>query len=134
MTDSIKGDHGQASSSYAERGPNESAGSNLYMVNGRRQLKAYVLTEDNLESLSILDVVFNVCLALGCAFFSFAGGIKLAISFASESTNKQVLDSWDAFYIACIVIGSICISLCLWSLCKRRGSLNKIKTETKHDE
>lgn len=134
MTGSIRGDQGQASSSPAERGPNDSAGSNLYMVNGRRQLKAYILTEDNLEFLGILDVVFNVCFALGCAFLSFAGGIKLAISFASESTSKQVLDSWQAFSIACVVLGVSCLLLCAWSLYKRTGSLNKIKKETTHDQ
>lgn len=133
MDSSIRGSHGQASTPEVERGPNDSPGSNLYMVNGRRRLKAYVLTEDNLESLSILDVVFNICLAIGCGFLSFAGGIKLAISFASESTPSQALEAWNTFFSGCMVITIICAALCVWSIRKKTGSLGKIKRETEHD-
>jgi predicted ABC-type sugar transport system permease subunit len=115
-----------------DKGPNTSAGSLLYMVDGKRQLKAYVLTEDNLDSLSVLDSIFNICLAVGSALLSFAGGIFLSLSLAGNTVPENIKLPWNAFFVVCLALGLVCAYFCNWSLKKRKGSIQKIKEETKH--
>jgi hypothetical protein len=135
MNADLKGATGQGSTNTekAEKGPNTSVGSLLVMVDGRRQLKAYVLTEDNLDSLSVLDVIFNICLAVAAALISFAGGIVLSLSLASDDLSASIKLAWGAFLVICLVLGAVCVYFCHWSLVEKRGSIQKIKDETKHD-
>lgn len=134
MSADLKGETGQGSTDteIAEKGPNTSIGSLLVMVDGRRQLKAYVLTEDNLDSLSVLDVIFNICLAVAAALISFAGGIVLSLSLASDDLSASTKLTWYAFLAVCLVLGAVCVYFCKWSLVEKRGSIQKIKDETKH--
>lgn len=130
MNDNIK--NGADINMIMERGPATSPGSLLHTINGHRQVKAYVLTEDNLDSLSVLDSIFNICLAIGSALLSFAGGIYLSLSLANSSVAADIKAPWTAFFSVCLAFGLICVFVCFWSFFKRKGSIQRIKEETKH--
>lgn len=123
---------GNISHPQIDKGPSAPTGSRLYPVDGRRHLNTYVLTEDNLEHLGLLDSIFNISLAVASALLSFAGAIVLSLSLADSSTAANVIWLWAAFLIVCLAMGVACVFFCAWSFKKRKGSIQKIKDETEH--
>lgn len=116
----------------AEKGPSELTGSVLTTVAGKREIKVYVLTEDNLDTLSVLNGLFNLCLALSTAFLSFGGGVMASITLSS-GVPETIKSTWLFLSIFSLIIGSIFTALCLYSYIKRESSVSRIKRETIHN-
>lgn len=104
-----------------------------YIVHGgRREVKAYPLTEDDLTRLGLVQGGATFFISLAGVLLGFWLNITQSIAFSS-STPQAIITFWDGLRIASLV--TALVSALLGGLLAYSGwsTIGRIKNETTHD-
>jgi hypothetical protein len=104
----------------------------LSVKGGRREMKGYTVTEDQLENLGELQLSTALFFSVGTALLSFWIGVQQNVAFATQATNTAqswwVGLSWGALLTAVVMY-----LLGVRSFFKGRSTIGRIKRDTIHD-
>lgn len=94
-------------------------------------MKAYAVTEDELENLGILSLSSTLSFSLA----TFLGGFWLSVRTSialSIGVAKDVISYWDGISTAAIVAATALIIVGSFLIYRGRSKIGKIKEETDH--
>ena len=94
-------------------------------------MKAYTVTEDQLENLGTLQFSTALCFSLAAALLTFWIGVKQDVAF---STAPGAADDWWNGLATGALVGAILLAILgAWQFAKGRTTIGKIKRDTRHD-
>ncbi|RYD54259.1 MAG: hypothetical protein EOP60_08095 [Sphingomonadales bacterium] len=95
-------------------------------------MKAYTVTEDQLENLGILQLSSTFVFSLSAALVTFWIGVRQDIAFSGDKPTESV--TWWAGLATGALVGAILLAL-VGALLVARGytTVSRIKRETIHD-
>jgi len=95
-------------------------------------MKAYTVTEDQLESLGTLQLSTTLCFSIAATCMTFWVGVKQDIAF-SGAVVGDAASWWDGLASGALVATILFTGLGVWQFAKGRTTIGKIKSETRHD-
>ncbi len=102
------------------------------MKGGRRVLKAYTVTEDQLENLGVLQVTTTGCFSLASALLTFWIGVKQDIAFAGEVAGTAA-EWWNGLAAGALFFAVLFLGAGIYFLCRGRTTVGRIKKDTTHE-
>jgi hypothetical protein len=104
------------------------SGSHFDIVYGTTTVKAYPLTEDDLDHLTLLDgaAAFSFSVASGALTYVLTTGQNLALS----SAPAQKLEFWKGTQLVSAVFGFIFLFATIALICARMNRVSGIKNRT----
>lgn len=118
--------------STAHKGPSELSGGVVTTLAGKRTLKLYLLTDDNLEILGTLNNLFNFFLT-STTFLLGLGISALASATLATGVAENLKSIWLTLGITFSAFGVGAAVACIWAYRKKGNNLTKIKNETVHE-
>lgn len=112
--------------------PRNNKGSAITIKGGRRNVKAYPLTEEELNQLGFLQTSATFLYSLAGTAFGLWVNITQSIEFSKDTPNN-VLSHWSSLKLAALVSAVILFFIATVIVIRRRGMLGRIKNETTHD-
>ncbi|MCY1415534.1 hypothetical protein D9M71_310200 [compost metagenome] len=132
MAEAISASGAKSEIPTVDRGPSELSGGVVTTLAGKRTLKLYLLTDDNLETLSTLNNLFNLFLTLTTFLLSLGIG-ALASATLATGVTENLKNIWLTLGVTFSIFGVGAAVACIWANIKKGNNLTKIKNETVHE-
>lgn len=109
-----------------------STGSTFTMSYGKRIVKAFPITESELNEVAAAKRIAAVCFTIAGALFGFAMNLNKDMQFAN-SLPEKVTSFWNAIWYACLIGSGITSLLGIWLWLRGHNRLAEIKREARFD-
>lgn len=106
-------------------------GSTLPVRGGKREMKAYAVTEDELESLGLISLVSTFCFSVMSFLAAFVLSVRTSIAFAT-GVEKEVLSYWQGVSTTAGVGAALLLIIGVAMLIRGHSKIAKIKKGTTH--
>lgn len=104
----------------------------LAVKGGRREMKAYTVTEDQLENLGILQFSSTFVLSLSASLFTFWIGVHQNVAF-SDGKNQAAERWWQGLATGALVAAILLLAVGCALIFRGKSTVGKIKRDTIHD-
>ena len=112
-------------------GGRQKQASTLPVRGGKREMKAYAVTEDELENLGFISfgstAAFSIASFLAAFFLSVRASVSLSSGVAAD-----VLSYWKGLSIGAGIAAVVCALIGIILVCKGRSKIRGIKETTDH--
>lgn len=105
-------------------------GATIRTAYAEREVKAYAIFENEVQTLTMWNTLAGISTALGTAALSFAVGIWTNAAFAEKLTPEGIVVSKFVAPALCIV-AAVGYGLAIWAIKSRGKTWNAVKTESK---
>jgi RsiW-degrading membrane proteinase PrsW (M82 family) len=107
-----------------------SRGATIRTAYVEREVKAYAIFENEIQTITMSNTLASVFWAVGIASLSFAVGIWTNAEFVEKLTPEGSILSHVIAPALCVVT-VICWALAVWAMCPRRGTWTAVRSESK---
>jgi hypothetical protein len=105
-------------------------GSTILTTHTVRQMKAFEIYENEMESLSLLNWITTLFGALGTGLISFAIG-QVVDLVKNQNMNNSPKETISIVCCICVILAVVCYIIAGISFWKGKSQLNKIKSQCK---
>jgi hypothetical protein len=99
---------------------------------GRMEIRAYGVTEDQLERLGAVQLSTTLCFSFSSAFLTFAIGVWQDVVFSGDPTDPAQ-SWWEGLATGALAFSAILAALGAWQFIKGRTAIGSIKRNTIHE-
>jgi hypothetical protein len=106
-------------------------GSTLPVRGGKREMKAYAVTEDELENLGLISIGSTFTFSLASFLGAFFLSVRTSIAFASD-VKPEVLSYWQGVSTAAAIGAAVLLVVGVILLVWGHSKIGRIKKGTDH--
>jgi len=96
-------------------------------------MKAYTVTEDQLENLGLLQLASTVSFSVSASLATFWVGVRQEIAFSGKDVTAAAQSWWDGISTAALAAAIILAFLGIALAIRGKTTIGKIKRDTIHD-
>lgn len=106
----------------------------LDRIPGRRPMKEYPLTEDDLDTIGLLQGSATIAFGAAGTCFGLFLSVRMAIDFAGSGISQRTMGWWAGLAFGALAAAILLAAAGFFLRYKGRTRINRIKQDTIHDE